>query len=87
MKDFLSKPSVLTAPNPNEDLLLYIAATTNVVGMTIVVERPESDHVYKVQRSVCFISEVLSHSKARYPPVQKLLYAILLTSRKLRYYF
>ena len=34
-----------------------------------------------------FISEVLSESKAPYPPVQKLLYAILITLRKLRHYF
>jgi hypothetical protein len=34
-----------------------------------------------------FVSEVLSESKARYQPVQKLLYAVLITSRKLQHYF
>jgi hypothetical protein len=43
--------------------------------------------VYKVQRPVYFISEVLNKSKARYPQVQKLIYAILITSQKLKYYF
>jgi hypothetical protein len=40
-----------------------------------------------VQRSVYFISEILSESKVRYPTIQKLLYGILITSRKLRHYF
>jgi hypothetical protein len=40
-----------------------------------------------VQRPIYFISEVLSESKVRYPAVQKFLYAILIASRKLCYYF
>ena len=34
-----------------------------------------------------FISEVLSDSKTRYPQIQKLLYIVLITKRKLRHYF
>ena len=68
-------------------MLLYIAATTHVVSTAIVVERNEEGHTYGVQRPVYFISEVLSKSEVRYTPIQKLLYAILITSRKLRHYF
>jgi len=42
-------PPVLTAPQPNEVLLLYIAATDHVISMLLVVERKETGHVYKVQ--------------------------------------
>ena len=72
---------------PGEEMLLYIAATTHVVSTTIVVEINEEGHAYGIQRPVYFISEVLSESKVRYPPIQKLLYVILITSRKLRHYF
>jgi hypothetical protein len=75
------------APKEGETLLLYIAATNQVVSMAIVVEREEVGHVYKVQRPVYFISEVLTESKTYYPQVQKLLYAIMITSRKLHHYF
>ena len=34
-----------------------------------------------------FISEVLSDSKTHYPQIQKLLYAVLITKRKLHHYF
>jgi hypothetical protein len=75
------------APKEGETLLLYIAATNRVVSTAIVVERKEVRHVYKVQRPVYFISEVLNESKTHYPQIQKLLYAILITSRKLHHYF
>jgi hypothetical protein len=87
LKDFLSKPPVLRALCKKEQLLLYLAATTHVVSTAIVVERQEDGHTYPVQRPVYFVSEVLSESKARYQPVQKLLYAVLITSWKLRHYF
>jgi hypothetical protein len=77
-----------TTPNqPAEDLLLYISYTTHVVSTTLVVERAEEGHTYPMQHPVYFISEVLGPSKTKYPPVQKLLYAILLTAHKLRHYF
>jgi ribonuclease HI len=58
-----------------------------MVSTAIIVERQEDGHAYPVQRPVYFASEVLSESKALYQPVQKLLYAVLITSRKLRHYF
>jgi hypothetical protein len=87
LKDFLSKPPVLTAPRKGEQLLLYLAATTHVVSTAIVVERQEDGHAHPVHRPVYFVSEVLPESKARYQPVQKLLYTVLITSQKLRHYF
>ena len=34
-----------------------------------------------------FISEVLSNSKTRYPQIQKLLYVVIITKRKLHHSF
>jgi ribonuclease HI len=58
-----------------------------VVSAVVVVERTEEGHALPVQRPVYYISEVLSETKARYPQVQKLLYAVVLARRKLRHYF
>jgi hypothetical protein len=58
-----------------------------VVSAAIIFERREEGHALLVQKPVYFISEVLSETKIHYPQIQKLLYAIILTRRKLRHYF
>ena len=87
LKAYLTSSPVLTPPKKDKEMMLYIAATTTIVSTAIVVEREEEGRVYKVQCPIYYISEVLSESKIRYLHVQKLLYALLVTSRKLRHYF
>jgi hypothetical protein len=83
----LTNAPILVPSAAGEALLIYVAATTQVVSVAIVVERREEGHALLVQRPVYFISEVLSETRIRYPQIQKLLYAVILTRRKLRHYF
>jgi hypothetical protein len=83
----LSTPPVLVAPNEKETLLLYIAATHQVVSTVLVFKRSEEGKAHSVQRPVYFISEVLSPTKQRYPHYQKLAYSVFTTAQKLRQYF
>jgi hypothetical protein len=46
-----------------------------------------SGRVWTVQRLAYYISEVLHHAKMRYLDVHKLLYVVLIASRKLHHYF
>jgi hypothetical protein len=87
LKVSLMTPLVMTPPIPKETLLLYITATTNVVSTVLVAEREEEGQTYPVQRPVYYVSEVLANAKTPYTQPQKLLYALLITSRKLRHYF
>jgi hypothetical protein len=87
LKESLTTPPVMTPPIPKETLLLYISATTNVVSTVLVAEREEEGQDYLVQRPVYYMSEVLTDAKTRYTQPQKLLYTLLITSRKLRHYF
>jgi hypothetical protein len=49
LKVLISKPLVLASLEPSETLLLYVTATTEVISATLLVEREEPRHVYKVQ--------------------------------------
>jgi hypothetical protein len=77
----------MVAPEPHKNLQLYILATSNVVSTTIIVEQGESDSNLQIQYPVYFLNEVLSNSKTRYFHIMKLVYALLITSRKLSHYF
>ena len=55
-----------------------------------VVDKGEPDPVTRVrtvQKPVYYVSEVLHEAKARYLETHKLIYAILIASRKLHHYF
>jgi hypothetical protein len=68
-------------------MLLYIAATNQLINSALVVERAEDGKEHGVQRPVYYLSEVLSPTKQRYPHYQKLAYAIYMTGKKLPHYF
>ena len=55
-----------------------------------MVDKGEPDPVARVRtfkKPVYYVSEVLHEAKARYLEMHKLIYAILIASRKLRHYF
>jgi ribonuclease HI len=98
LKQHLVSLPILVAPEPGKPLYLYIAVAAKAVSMVLVVERMEQEGqepegsrpatgVWTVQRLVYYISEVLHEAKTRYLETHKLLYDVLVVSRKLRHYF
>jgi ribonuclease HI len=76
---------MLTPPTPGAPLLMYVAASHSAVSAALVQEKLEGQT--KKQAPIYFVSEVLNLSKKNYTELEKVLYAVLMASRKLRHYF
>jgi hypothetical protein len=85
LKQYLIDLTTLTPPAPGAPLLLYVAALHSAVSAALVQEKLEGQ--LKKQAPVYFVFEVLSVSKKNYTELEKVLYAVLMASRKLRHYF
>lgn len=81
LKIHLSNPSVLSKPIAGETLLLYMASSENAINAALVQEES------RVQRLVYYVSKRLLGAESRYPLMEKLVYCLIITSRRLRPYF
>ena len=60
IKALLATNPVLITPNIGEPMLLYIAATNQVVSALLVVEREADRHKFPLQKPVYYVSTVLT---------------------------
>jgi ribonuclease HI len=77
--------AILTSPDPSLSLLLYIAASPYVVSAALVQEQNREGTTR--QCLVYYVFEVLTASKCNMTELEKISYAIVMASRKLRHYF
>ena len=72
---------MLAKPVEGQPLFLYIAVSvTAVSGILIQEERSE-------QKPIFYVSKTLLDVETRYPMIEKLALAVLMSARKLRPYF
>nr|XP_009388298.1 PREDICTED: uncharacterized protein LOC103975116 [Musa acuminata subsp. malaccensis] len=81
MKRHLASLPRLTSASPGEKLGLYLAASPRAVSSVLIKESSGQ------QLLIYYISHVLNGPEERYPPIEKLALALVLSARNLRPYF
>ena len=81
LKAYLTTAPLLSSFVLKEELYLYLAVTPHAVSSALVREEG------RVQKSVYYTSRALRGVEGRYPQIEKLAFALIIASRKLRHYF
>ena len=81
LKAYLVSPLLLSPSKPDEELSLYLAISPMAISSTLIWEK---DHV---QLPMFYSSWALRGVEERYPPMEKLAFALITATRKLRPYF
>ncbi|XP_024028293.1 uncharacterized protein LOC112093654 [Morus notabilis] len=81
LKEHIGKPPVLSKPVTGEVLSLYLAVSEHAVSSVLICREK------KVQLPVYYTSKRLLDAETRYPQMEELALALVVTARKLRHYF
>ena len=81
LKEYLSRPPIMSRPKIDEVLFAYITVASNAVSLVLV--RVDSG----VQRLVYYVSKSLHEAEVRYLPLEKAILAVVHATCKLPYYF
>ncbi|XP_030970747.1 uncharacterized protein LOC115991144 [Quercus lobata] len=81
LKQYLSSPPLLSPSKGGENLYLYLAVSASAVSAALIREEG------KKQLPVYYVSQAFQGAEFRYPRIEKIVFALIVASRKLRPYF
>jgi hypothetical protein len=89
LKNYIQKLPMLSSPQPDQPLILYVSALHTAVSGTLVQEREtiKGNKWLSHQVPKYFVSEALADSKKYYSGMEKICYTVVMSARKLHHYF
>ncbi|CAL8083182.1 unnamed protein product [Prunus armeniaca] len=81
LKAYLTSPPLLSKSVPGEDLFVYLAVSNSAVSSALIREELGAQH------PVFYTSKALLDAETRYPKLEKLILALVVSAKKLRPYY
>ena len=81
LKDYLTRPPIMSSPEPDEVLFAYITVTPYAVSLVLI--RVDNG----IQRPVYYVNKSLHEAEVRYLSLEKAILTIVFGTRKLPHYF
>ena len=81
LKQYLSRPPIMSSPVVDEVLFAYIAVTFYAISFVLI--RVDSG----IQRPVYYVSKLFNEAEVRYLPLEKAILVVVHATRKLPHYF
>ncbi|GJX20630.1 reverse transcriptase domain-containing protein [Tanacetum coccineum] len=78
MKQLIAELPMLVAPMEKEELIMYLAAAKEAISAGLMTERDRK------QVSIYFVSRALQALEINYTPIEKLILALVSTSKRLK---
>ena len=80
LKEYLMRAPILTAPDPREELFMYLSVSDHAVSAVLLRN-------WGIQQPVYYISKTLVDVETKYLPLEKLVLALVHATKKLPQYF
>ena len=80
LKQYLSNPPLLSSSKEGENLYLYLAVLATAVSAALIREEDRK------RLLVYYVSQAFQGAEAKYPRIEKIAFALIVASRKLRPY-
>ena len=81
LKEYLSRPPIMSSPEANEVLYAYITVAPHVVSLVLI----RDDKSF--QKPVYYMSKSLHEVEVRYLSLEKTILAVVHSTRKIPHYF
>ncbi|CAL9031392.1 unnamed protein product [Prunus brigantina] len=81
LKEYMSRAPLLSTPEPGDTLMVYLSISATAVSSVLIRTKEGAEH------PMHYVGKALQDAEARYPDIEKLAFALVVSARRLRPYF